>query len=115
MESLGIIFEKLSSVLLNLPQKTSNKKIQDSAQKVIAQNLGSLLMISNLHDDVDKAVKSIISTHGTHWPEATRNLERFIKYHSKKVTEEDIKKIKEILKLLQPKKEDIKKAIKLLY
>ena len=106
-------FRKALECLIKFATKTSNKKVQESAQRIIAQNLGPLLMISNLHDDVDKAVKSIISTHGTHWPEAIRNLRWFIKYKSKKTTKENIKKADEILKILQPKKEDINKRLKL--
>ena len=70
-------------------------------------------MINNLHTDVDKAIKAVISFHGACWPEAIRNLEQFIKYRSKQTTKENIKKANAILKLLQPKKEDMDERLNL--
>ena len=106
-------FRKALEYLVKLATGASNKKVQESAQRVIAQNLDSLLMINNLHTDVDEAIKTIVSVHGTYWPEAIRTLEWFIKYKSKKTTKENIKKVDEILKILRPKKEDINKRLNL--
>ncbi|MDE0118754.1 MAG: HipA N-terminal domain-containing protein [Bdellovibrionales bacterium] len=106
-------FRKALTYLVKFATKDENKKVQDSAQKVIAQNLSSLIEIENLHNDVYKAVQSVISVHGTYWPEAIRNLRWFIKYKSKKTIKENIEKANEMLKILQPKKEDINKRLKL--
>ena len=64
-------FRKALEYLVKFATKDENKEIQNNAKTVIAQNLSSLLIISNLHNDIDKAVQSVISVHGTYWPEAT--------------------------------------------
>ena len=106
-------FRKALEYLVKFATKDENEKIQNNAKTVIAQNLSSFLVISNLHNDMDKAVQSVISVHSAYWPEAIRNLRWFIKYKSKKTTKENIKKADEILKILQPKKEDMNKRLKL--
>ena len=106
-------FQKALEYLVKFATKDENKEVQNNAKTVIAQNLSSFLVISNLHNDMDKAVQSVISVHGAYWPEAIRNLRWFIKYKSKKTTKENIKKADEILKILQPRKRDINKRLKL--
>ena len=106
-------FRKALEYLVKFATKDENKEIQNNAKKVIAHNLHSLIEEKGLYNDVDTAVKSIISVHGTYWPEAIRNLGWFIKYKSKETTKENIKKVNEILKILQPKKENINKRLKL--
>ena len=106
-------FRKALEYLVKFATKNENTELQDSAQKVIADNLNSIIEIKSLHNDVYRAVQSVILVRGTYWPEAIRNLENFIKCKSKKTSTEDIKKAQQILQILQPKKEDIKERLKL--
>ena len=109
-------FRKALEYLVVFATKDKNEVIQNNAKAVIAKSLSSLIEIENLHSDVDKAVKSVISVYGKHWPEAIRTLEQFIKYHSEKDVEKsatNVKKAKKILEQLQPKKEEIDKRLDL--
>lgn len=107
-------FRKALEYLVRFATTDENKETQSDAKTVIAQNLCSLIEVKSLHNDVYSAVQSVISVHGTYWPEAIRVLEWFIKRNSKKVIkEDDVKKIKEILELLQLKKEEINKRLNL--
>ena len=96
--------------LVKFTIEDSNHEIKKKACEVIASKLDALLR-QNLYDDVEKAIKDIVSIHGTHWPLVTNNLLLFQKYNSKNLTEENKGRIKKVLSFLQPKR-DISKQLR---
>ena len=69
--------------LVEFTTKDKHQEIQKTALKITSDNLNPLLK-EGLYDDVEKAVKEIVSVHGSHQPSIIHTLLWFMKYNSKK-------------------------------
>ena len=91
-----------------------DNSIRKQAEDIIANYLPSLIKINTLYTDVKNTVKQVMDfLPEGFWLSAIQRIEDFLEYRSKKETKETINKIKEILKLLKSKTQDINKKIRL--
>ena len=104
-------FRQALNYLVDFATKDENQEIQEKACNYIAANLSSFLRQPLLYDDAEKAIKAVLAVHGTHWPLAVNELLLFLKYQSKKMKSEYIKRIQNMIDLLQPQ-EDINGRIR---
>lgn len=97
-------FRKALNYFVDFATKDKNREIQKKACNYIATNLNSLLR-QGLYDDAEKAIKAVITVHGTHWPLAVNELLLFLKYQSDKIKSEHIQRIRNMIDLVQPQKD----------
>lgn len=95
-------FRTALKYLVQFATKDKNQDIKKKACDFIASNLNCFFE-QRLYDEVENAIKEIVSVHGTHWPLATNETLLFLKYNSEKITEKNKKQINKILNLLQSK------------
>ena len=93
-------FRKALKYLVQFATKDEHQGIQNKALKIISDNLDSLLK-EGLYNDVEQAVKEIVSIHGSHQPSMIDTLLQFLKYNSKKIKSEHIKQVQKMLDILQ--------------
>ena len=93
-------FCKALKYLVQFATKDKNQEIKKKAYNFIAFNLNCFFK-QGLYDEVENAIKEIVSVHGTHRPLATNKILLFLKYNSEKITEKDKEQINRILNLLQ--------------
>ncbi len=103
-------FRTALKYLTHFATKDENQKINKTACNLIAINLIPLLH-QGLYNEVETAIKAVTSIHGFYWPSVVTSLMNFLKYQSKKIKKENIKKIQDIIELLQPK-ENINERLK---
>lgn len=96
--------------LVYFATKDEDQGIQNKAIQIISYNLRSLLK-EGLYDDVETAVKEIVSIHGSHQPSMIHTLLRFLKYNSETIKSEHIKQVQRILDILQSQ-QDVNGRIK---
>lgn len=104
-------YKKALKYLIQFIKKDQSQKIKDKAHECIVNCLNHLLR-QGLYDDVETAIKAIVSVYSTPQPLITSKLLLFLKYHSKDIKSQYVEQIQKILNLLQPEG-DLKGRIKI--
>ena len=94
-------YKKALKYLIQFITTDKSQEIKDKARECIVTYLNYLLR-QGLYDDVEAAIRAIISVYSTPQPSVTSNLLLFLKYHSKDMKSQHIEQIQKILDLLQP-------------